>query len=125
MADKSTYWRNAIVNAMRGTGITAFTPYVSLHTADPGLTGTSEVVGGSYARQTVTWDAPTNGVTQNGGAAVTFTNMPSATITHAGIWDSATAGNFIYGDALTNGNQVVNAGGTFEFPINDLDLNES
>lgn len=125
MADKSTYFRNAVVNVLRGTTLTGLTNcWVSLHTADPGLTGTNEVVGGSYARQIAGFSAPTGGATSNAGA-VTFTSMPSATITHAGLFDSNTAGNFLYGDVLSNGSQNVNAGGTFEFPIGDLDLTES
>ena len=126
MADKSTYWRNAVIDTMTsgGSGITAITPYVSLHTADPGLTGTSEVTGGSYARQTVAFSAASSGATANTGA-VTFTDMPSATITHVGLWDSLSSGNFLYGDVLTNGSQIVNSGGSFEFPIGDLDLSES
>lgn len=124
MPDKSTYWRDAIINTMRATGITAFTGYASLHTADPGLTGASEVTGGSYARQAITFDAPAGGVSAN-SAALTFTDMPSVTVTHVGVWDAATVGNFVYGDVLSNGNQVVNAGGTFEIPIGDLDLVET
>ena len=126
MADKSTYWRNAVIDTMTsgGSGITAITPYVSLHTADPGLTGASEVTGGSYARQTVAFSAASSGATANTGA-VTFTDMPSATITHVGLWDSLSGGNFLYGDVLTNGSQIVNSGGSFEFPIGDLDLSES
>ena len=126
MADKSTYWRNAVIDTMTsgGSGISAITPYVSLHTADPGLTGTSEVTGGSYARQTVAFSAASSGATANTGA-VTFTDMPSATITHVGLWDSLSGGNFLYGDVLTNGSQIVNSGGSFEFPIGDLDLSES
>jgi len=125
MADKSTYWANAVINALRGTNITGLTnAWVSLHTADPGLTGSQEVTGGSYARQIVTLSAAASGATSN-TAAVTFTSMPSATITHAGLFDSNTAGNFLYGDALTNGSQNVNAGGTFEFAIGDFDITES
>ena len=126
MADKSTYWRNAVVDTMTsgGSGITAITPYVSLHTADPGLTGASEVSGGSYSRTAVTFSAASSGATSNTGA-VTFTSMPAVTVTHVGIWDAASGGNFLYGDALTNGSQVVNAGGSFEFGIGDLDLTET
>lgn len=124
MPDKSTYWRNAIINAMRGTGITAFTGYASLHTADPGLTGANEVTGGSYARVAITLDAPSGGVSANSNL-LEFTGMPGVTVTHVGVFDAATAGNFIYGDVLSNGSQVVNAGGTFQIPIGDLDLVET
>jgi hypothetical protein len=129
MADKSTYFRDAVLNVMRNTGISAITTtYVSLHTADPGLTGASEVTAGgnSYARQDATFGAPGDG---GGGrqiantAAITWTDMPSVTVTHVGLWDASTVGNFLYGDALT-ASQVVNAGGTFEFPIGNLTVTE-
>lgn len=97
--------------------------YVSLHTADPGETGASEVTGGSYARQQVTnvnWDAAVGGVADN-AAAITFANMPAATVTHAGVWDAVTAGNFDGGGALT-ASKVVGSGDTVEFPIGDFDI---
>jgi hypothetical protein len=126
MADKSTYMRDGVLNILKGTTFTGVTTYVSLHTADPGLTGASEASGGSYARQTVTF-----GTIADGGsgrqmantAAVTYTSMPSATITHVGLWDASSSGNFLYGDALT-AQQVVNSGGTFEFPIGNLTVTE-
>ena len=126
MADKSTFWRDAVLNLLRNTAVTEFNAYVSLHTADPGLTGTDEVTGGSYARQLASFGAPADG---GGGrqidnpAAISFTLMPAVTVTHVGIWDALTAGNFIYGDVLT-ASQVVNSGGTFEFPIGDLTVTE-
>jgi len=126
MADKSSYWRDAIVDILTsgGAGVSQVTPYVSLHTADPGLTGASEVGGGSYARQSVAFSAASGGSTSN-TAAVRFEDMPGVTVTHVGIWDAVSGGNFLYGDALTNGAQVVNTGGAFEFGIGDLDLTET
>jgi hypothetical protein len=128
VADKSTYFRDAVLNTLRGTAITGITTRVSLHTASPGLTGANEVVpgGNAYARQLVTFGAPGTG---GGGrqvantGAVTWTNMPGVTVTHVGLWDALTTGNFLYGDALT-APQVVNAGGTFEFPVSNLTVTE-
>jgi hypothetical protein len=58
---------------------------VSLHTADPGITGASEVAGGTYARATLTW-------VNNGDGSVTGTatvNVPAGTdVTHVALWDS-------------------------------------
>lgn len=128
MADKSTYFRDLILNTLRAGSISTITARVSLHTADPGLTGTSEVTAGgnAYARQPVTFGAPADG---GGGrriantGALTWTNMPGVTVTYAGLWDSLSGGNFLYGDELT-AQQVVNAGGTFEFPIGNLTVTE-
>lgn len=98
MPDLSTYAANSILNHYFRNQ--AFTPvatvYLSLHTADPGLTGASEVAGGSYARQAITFGvAASKSITSSN--TVDFTGMPAATVTHLGIWDASTAGNFYAG----------------------------
>lgn len=102
----------------------AYTPpanvFLSLHTADPGLTGASEVSGGSYARSSTAFDVAASKATQN-TAAESFTGMPAVTVTHCGIWDASTAGNFLIGGALA-ASKVVNAGDTFNVAIGDLDI---
>ncbi len=68
--------------------------YLSLHTADPGQSGASEVTGGSpaYARKLTTWGAANaSGVAT--GSQVTF-DVPAGTITHLGFWSAVTAGTF-------------------------------
>lgn len=99
--------------------------FISLHTADPGLTGTSEVTGGTYTRQDVSGTAVFPTVTGdsvlNSAAAINFTLMPACTVTHVGIWDTVTTGNFIGGQAL-DAQKVVNAGDTFSFPTSSLTL---
>lgn len=104
MAEISNYLENAIINAtLRATTFTSpSTIYVSLHTADPTDAGTgTEVSGGSYARKTVTFGAPSNGVTSS-NADVTFDTATAnwGTITHIGLWDSLTTGNLLYHTAL-------------------------
>lgn len=97
------YLEAAILNkVLRNTNFTVTTVYMSLHTADPGETGASELTGGSYARQTTAFNAASNpaGTSQN-TAAVTFAAMPAATVTHLGLWDAATSGNFLWGGPLT------------------------
>lgn len=100
----STAGRNAAV-----AGVTGLITHISLHTADPGGTGASEVAGGSYARQAVTWDAPSGGT---GG----ITNDPSfdipagTTITHYGLWSASSSGTFYGGGALSASEAYVGAG---------------
>lgn len=101
------------------------TIYFSLHTADPGQTGASEVTTGAgsgwvgYARQAVTtgtsgtgagavFAAPSaSGTLQQttNGSAITFpaSGATSGTVvtTYFGIWDALTAGNYLGGGALT------------------------
>jgi hypothetical protein len=95
--------------------------YVSLHTADPGETGASEVTGGSYGRQgPETFSAAAAGASDN-DTQIDFTNMPAATVTHVGLWDASTAGNFLWGGSLTT-SKSLNAGDTFRIAAGDLDV---
>lgn len=75
--------------------------YVSLHTGDPGETGASEVSGGDYVRKLVAWDAAANpGGTKANDGAITWAAITwSGTVTHLGLWDASTAGNFLWGGA--------------------------
>jgi hypothetical protein len=79
--------------------------YASLHTADPGTTGTNEVTGGSpaYARKSLTWTAgSSDGVVT---ASATFDVPASTSITHAGIFSASTAGTFYDKVAVTYNSQ--------------------
>jgi hypothetical protein len=69
--------------------------YISLHTADPGTTGTSEATGGSpaYARKQTTWTAgSSDGVVAGSEVSI---DVPAGTYTHAGLWSAVSAGTFI------------------------------
>lgn len=95
------------------------TPHVSLHTADPGEDGANECTGGSYVRQAGSFGAAAGGAVSN-DALIEFTDMPACTLTHAGVWDAASAGNFLWGGALS-ASKTVNAGDTAQIAIGELD----
>jgi hypothetical protein len=116
----SVSYRNKILDAIgNNTALQVATAYISLHTADPGATGASEVAGGSYARQAASFGAAAAGSMAT-DALAEFTDMPACTVTHAGLWD-ALAGNWIVGGALT-ASKTVNAGDTFQFTTGNLSL---
>jgi len=96
------------------------TPYVSLHDSDPLEVGGGEITsaGGSYSRQLGTFASPGSGETHN-QSALTWTNMPARTISHIGVWDSLTAGNFLWGGAM-NTPKTTNAGDTFQINSSSL-----
>jgi hypothetical protein len=74
--------------------------YVSLHTADPGTTGASEVTGGTYARVAVTWNAASGGSVTNSSAL--SINLPATTTAaYFGVWSASTAGTYYIGGALS------------------------
>lgn len=60
---------------------------LSLHTAFPGVTGASEVTGGTYARQAVTFGAAAAGVRSMTSPCTV--DVPAATIAWVGLWDTA------------------------------------
>lgn len=90
--------KNEMLDAFAGLAL-----YASLHTADPGPTGTSEVSGGSpaYARIAVTWDPASGGVVAaDTGTPVVF-DVPASTIRYGGLWSASSGGTFYGGDAVT------------------------
>lgn len=80
----------------------------------------TEVTGGSYARQSATFSAASAGATSNTGA-ITFTNMPAATVVGVEVWDSAGTPVRLWYGALS-ANKTTGAGDTFTIAIGDLDL---
>lgn len=103
----------------------AYTPptniYVGLFTASPtdANTGT-EVSGGSYARELITFAAPVAGATSN-DALVTFTTATASwgVVTHFGLYDSVSGGNLLYWGPLTV-SKTVDSGDIFTWPIGNL-----
>jgi hypothetical protein len=108
----SDYLENALLNAtLRGVAyIAPSTVYVALFTSDPTDTGTggTEVTGGAYARQAITFNAPTAGSASN-SADVLFPIATAAwgTITHLAFFDAATAGNMLYSGQLTTAKTIA------------------
>lgn len=74
-------------------GYTAAALFGSLHSADPGTTGTSEITGGSpaYARKSLTWTAGSTGTATATGV---FDVASGTTPAWTGIWSAVTAGTF-------------------------------
>lgn len=132
----STYERDARLNRFRGTASPAVPAnyYISLHSADPALTGANELTGNAYARVAVatatgSWSAPaTNGAVReiSNAALIVFPTASAnwTAATHFGIFDAATVGNFIRGNAL-GASKTVLSGDHAEFAVGALVLNES
>lgn len=120
---RSTSLKNSLIDAIcNATAFSVATPYISLHTADPGGTGASEVTGGSYARQLASFGTVASGSASN-DANMDFTSMPACTVTHMGVWTLVSAGTWLWGGILT-ASKVVNAGDTFRFAIGNLTLSD-
>lgn len=115
-------FENQVLNVLRATNITApATVYVGLFTTATGETGGgTEVTGGSYARQAVTFGAPSGGAIAN-SADVTFPVATASwgTVTHIGIFDAVTAGNMLVWADLT-ASKTVASGDQVKFPAGNL-----
>lgn len=95
------------------------TVYLALFTSpttDAG--GGTEVSGGSYARQAVTFGAPSGGAASN-SAVIAFANLPTGVITHCAIMDALTAGYMLFHGPLANQRSVV-LGDSITFAIGAL-----
>ncbi len=120
----SDYLETALINhVLRNSALTSpTTVYAALFTVAPGEAGGgTEVTGNAYARQAVTFSAPSGGATSN-SADVTFpVTTPSTwgTIVAVGIFDASSAGNLLIYAPLT-ANKTVAAGDQFKFPATTL-----
>ena len=125
MAEFSNFLEDALINAvLRNTTYTSpATVYVSLYTTDPtDADSGTEVSGGSYARTSATFDAPSNGVTQN-SADITFPTATGSwgTVSHIGIHDASTSGNLLFHTALDT-SKTIDTGDIFKITTGNLSV---
>ncbi len=108
--------------------------YVSLHSSDPGTAGTSgdvtNTITNSVNRTTIS-SAALSAVAgaSGGGFEITNTgvvqlttsanNSTPITVTHFGVWDAASGGNFLASGQLTS-SVDVELGDTVQFNINAM-----
>lgn len=99
-------------------GLAGGVSFVSLHTADPSTDGSSEVSGGAYTRESVSWgSAASASVTTS--ASVVFDVPGSTTITHLGYWSASTSGTF-YGSRALDTNQTFATAGTYTIATGNI-----
>ena len=120
---KSTYLAGKTL--AHNTGETAFTmpatPYLALYTTDPTVANSgTEVSGGSYAREAITFTDGDN------DSEITFTEATGSwgTVTHFGILDAVSAGNLLYFGAVDSA-QAVASGNVARFAVGQISITES
>lgn len=119
----SNYLEDKLLDHFLGT--TAYTKpttaYLALYTVAPtDSTSGTEVSGGSYARQTVTFSAASGGATSN-DSNVDFNGMPACTVVAVAVLDALTGGNILVYGPLT-ANKTVDAGDILRIGTGDLDI---
>lgn len=81
----------------------------------------TEVSGGSYARQNITFGAAAAGSASNSGA-LSFAGMPACTIVGFAIYDSTGAPKRLWEIPRTGGSATVNAGDTVTVAVGAITL---
>jgi len=100
------------------SGLTAVAVYASLHTAEPNASGSNEVSGGSYTRESISWNAASSG-TATSSANIVFDVPTSTTITHLGYWSASSGGTF-YGSRALDVSQTFSSAGTYTISAGNL-----
>lgn len=98
------------------------TPFLALYSNNPGPTNTgTEISGGSYARQSITFGSISGGAMSNTNT-LTFSSMPASVATHYAIFDAVSGGNLlVYGELTTP--IVSEAGDSAIFDPGAIDAN--
>ena len=125
MSEMSNYLENGLLNAiLRNTSYTSpTTVYVGLYTSNPGEDNSgTEVSGGSYARKSATFGAPSNGVCTN-SAAVEFDQATASwgTISHVALLDAITSGNLLFYTDITT-SKTIESGDIFKIAAGSLSV---
>ena len=132
----SQYFAMQVLNWVKGSPFpTALSNvYISLHSADPGTAGTNadetNAITNSSNRTTISSSAlgaiasATGGgfeITNTGVVQLTTAaaNTTAITVTHFGVWDAATSGNFLASGQLTS-SVDVELGDTVQFNISAM-----
>lgn len=127
MANKSRYLEDAILNhVLRNVSFPSPTDvYVALFTSDPGKTGTgTEVSGGGYVRQKVTFSAPSAGQVQNSADVVfPIASASWGLVTHVALMTAAVGGNRLYQGPLDTPKQI-DANDQLKFALGSLKVSE-
>ena len=121
LAVKSTYLKQAVIKAAlaEATFPTISNVYLALYTTNPTVDDTgTEVSGGSYARQALSF-ANASGGSKTSNTSETFSSMPACTVTHWGIRDASSGGNMLYWGAF---DLSIELNATDNLPINSGDI---
>lgn len=108
---------------LRNVSLAVAQAYMSLHSADPGTTGASELSGDNYARASMSFGAAgSKSASSDADVDSQVASGDWAEATHLGLWDASSAGNFIWADILTAA-RTVQSGKFFRSSTGDVVMN--
>lgn len=121
----TTWAKNSVLNALLNHTPLQLSPYVALHSDDPGDNGANELSGNNYARVAMLFDVPSGGAIQN----TALVPMPTASANwsaapYGALWDALSGGHCIYGGALDRTITVL-SGEYARWAIGALDISAS
>jgi hypothetical protein len=123
MSFSNTYETNVLTWTFTTGAVTRPTAwYIGLFTSDPGeAQGGTEVSGGSYVREAVTFTVSGDTATNSAGVEWPVATATWGTITHIAVYDASTSGNQIAYAALANAKTIA-SGDVIRIPAGDLDI---
>ena len=123
MSFSNTYETNVLTWTFTNTSVTRPTAwYLGLFTSAPGEAGGgTEVSGGSYVREAVTFSVTGDTATNTAAVEWPVATDTWGTITHIAVYDASTSCNQIAYAALTN-SKTIASGDVLRVPAGDLDI---
>jgi hypothetical protein len=123
MSFSNTYETLVLEYTFTNTAVTRPTAwYLGLFTSAPGEAGGgTEVSGGSYVREAVTFSVTGDTATNTAAVEWPVATDTWGTITHIAVYDASTSGNQIAYAALTN-SKTIASGDVLRVPAGDLDI---
>jgi len=123
MSFSNTYETNVLTWTFTNSSVTRPTAwYLGLFTVAPGEGGGgTEVSGGSYAREAVTFSVSGDTATNTAALEFAVATADWGTITHVAVFDASTGGNQIAYAALTT-SKTIATGDVLRVPAGDLDI---
>jgi len=123
MSFSNTYETNVLTYTFTTGAVTRPTAwYIGLFTSDPGeAQGGTEVSGGSYVREAVTFTVSGDLATNSAAVEWPVATASWGTITHIAVYDASTSGNQIAYAALTSAKTIA-TGDVLRIPASELDI---
>lgn len=123
MSFSNTYETNVLTWTFTNSAVTRPTAwYLGLFTVAPGEGGGgTEVSGGSYAREAVTFSVSGDTATNTAALEFAVATADWGTITHVAVFDASTGGTQIAYAALTT-SKTIATGDVLRVPAGDLDI---
>jgi hypothetical protein len=123
MSFSNTYETNVLTWTFTADSVTRPTEwYLGLFTSAPDETGGgTEVSGGSYAREAITFSVSGNLATNSAAIEFPVATANWGTVTHVAVFDAASGGSQIAYATLTT-SKTITTGDVLRVPTGDLDI---